>query len=406
MRRPRFWVPGTSPGMTIQEGSDHPLSDEDALALRDAFRYTRAMIAFWAMAGVISAVAATLILFRAAGAARATDAGDTTGVFYRRQLAEIGDLADRGLLEAGERKSAEAEAGRRLLAAADAPLEAWSTSSNRAAVLIAAIAAPAVALGLYFAVGAPGMADQPFEGRLKQWMAANPETLTPQQMAAVLSRMAPQHPHDPEGYRFLALAEGASNNPAGAVVALKKAVRIAPGRADLWEMLGEAMIYQDGGRISDDARDAFIQTLKRDPTSVAARFNLGRARLAAGDRAGGLADWRALLAAMPAADQRRAAVQAAIDEAQGAPAPPPALNGDQMTAVRGMVAGLAERLSKAPDDPQGWVRLVRAYAVLGETAKREAALREASTRYANKPEILDQLSKAAQTEPMRAEPMK
>jgi cytochrome c-type biogenesis protein CcmH len=243
------------------------------------------MIAFWAMAGVISAVAATLILFRAAGAAQPiaggrAEADDTTGVFYRRQLAEIGDLADRGLLEAGERKNAEAEAGRRLLAAADAPVETWSTASHRTAVLITAIAAPAVALGIYFAVGAPGMADQPFEGRLKQWMAANPESLTAPQMAAVLSRMAPQHPHDPEGYRFLALAEGASNNPAGAVVALKKAVRIAPQRADLWEMLGEAMIYQDGGRISDDAREAFTQTLKRDPTSVAARFNLGRARLA------------------------------------------------------------------------------------------------------------------------------
>jgi cytochrome c-type biogenesis protein CcmH len=72
-----------------------------------------------------------------------------------------------------------------------------------------------------------------------------------------------------------------------------------------------------------------------------------------------------------------------------------------MSAVRGMVAGLAERLSKAPDDPEGWVRLVRAYAVLGDTAKREAALRDASTRYANKPDILDQLSKAAQAEPMK-----
>jgi cytochrome c-type biogenesis protein CcmH len=258
-----------------------------------------------------------------------------------------------------------------------------------------------VALGIYFVVGAPGMADQPFEGRLKRWLAANPEQLAPQEMAAVLNRLTSQRPNDPEGYRFLALAEGASNNPAGAVRALKRAVRVAPGRADLWEMLGEALIYQDGGRISDDARDAFTETLKRDPTSVAARFNLARAKVASGDKAGGVADWQALLAAMPADDQRRATLQAAIAEAEGAPAPAPALSGDQLTAVRGMVAGLAERLSKAPDDPQGWVRLVRAYAVLGDTAKREAALREASTRYANKPEILDQLSKAAAAEPMK-----
>src|SRR4051794_6061674 len=145
------------------------------------------MIEFWAAAGVISAVAAILILLRAARAARLASAGtepvDTTGVFYRRQLAEIGDLADRGLIGEGERKSAEAEAGRRLLAAADAPTESWSAEPIRVPVLIAAVAAPVLALGLYFVVGAPGVADQPFEGRLKGWMAANPESLSAPQMA-------------------------------------------------------------------------------------------------------------------------------------------------------------------------------------------------------------------------------
>ena len=64
--------------------------------------------------------------------------------------------------------------------------------------------------------------------------------------------------------------------------------------------------------------------------------------------------------------------------------------GDQLTAVRGMVAGLAARLKTNPDDPEGWVRLVRAYAVLGETARREAALKDASLRYAKRyrPEFL------------------
>ncbi len=368
------------------------------------------MIDFWATAGVISAAAAILILLRAARAARSAARGDaaadTTGVFYRRQLAEIGDLADRGLIEAGERKSAEAEAGRRLLAAADAPAEAWTADPSRPLVLAAAFAAPALALALYLTVGAPGALDQPFEGRLKTWMAANPEQLGPQEMAAVLNRMTSQRPNDPEGYRFLALAEGASNNPSGAVRAVKRAVRIAPGRADLWEMLGEALIYQGGGAISDDARDAFAQALKLDQTNLAARFNLARGKVAGGDKAGGVGDLQAMLAALPADDQHRPALQAAIAEAQGAPASARGLNADQLTAVRGMVAGLAERLSKAPDDPAGWVKLVRAYAVLGDTAKREAALRQASTRYANKPDILEQLSKAAAAEPMTRGPAK
>ncbi|MDB5434935.1 MAG: hypothetical protein JWR47_1192 [Phenylobacterium sp.] len=361
------------------------------------------MIAFWATAGVLSAAAAILILLRAAQAAVRVEPADTTSVFYRRQLAEIGDLADRGLIGEGERRSAETEAGRRLLAATDQPVEAWSTGPSRAPVLVAAIAAPALALALYLGLGSPGMADQPFSARLARWLVSNPASLAPPEMAAVLGKLTKERPNDPEGYRFLALAEGASNNPAGAVRALKRAVRLAPQRSDLWEMLGEAQVFRAGGELTDDAKQAFVETLKLDPKNVAARFHLARARIAAGDKAGGVADWQALLADMPAADPRRADLQRAIAEAQGTPAPPAGLSGDQMTAVRGMVAGLAQRLAVSPDDPAGWVQLVRAYAVLGDTAKRDAALKDARARYAAKPGVLAELAKAAATEPMKTE---
>jgi len=362
------------------------------------------MILFWALAGVLSAIAATFVLVRAAKAASLAEPMDATPILYRRQLAEIGDLAERGLLGEAEKKSAEAEAARRMLAAADGPAEAWTGgTASRSAILLAVIAAPALAFGLYLGLGSPGMADQPFAGRLKHWKAANPASLTPPEMAAVLGELTKARPTDPEGFRYLALAEGASQNPAGAVRALKKAVRIAPQRADLWEMLGEALIMQSGGEVTSDARAAFAEDLKLDPKAIAARFHLARARIEGGDKAGGLAEWRALLADLPADDQRHEALQTAIAEAEGAPAQPaaPALSGDQLTAVRGMVAGLAERLKTKPDDPEGWVRLVRAYAVLGETAKRETALREASVRYAKRPDILEQLAKAAGAEPMR-----
>jgi cytochrome c-type biogenesis protein CcmH len=72
-----------------------------------------------------------------------------------------------------------------------------------------------------------------------------------------------------------------------------------------------------------------------------------------------------------------------------------------MTAVRGMVAGLAGRLQQSPDDPAGWVQLVKAYAVLGDTEKRDAALKSARARYAGKPQVLDALSAAAATQPMQ-----
>jgi cytochrome c-type biogenesis protein CcmH len=41
---------------------------------------------------------------------------------------------------------------------------------------------------------------------------------------------------------------------------------------------------------------------------------------------------------------------------------------DQQAAmIEGMVSGLAERLKKEPDDVEGWLRLIRSYAVLGRS---------------------------------------
>jgi cytochrome c-type biogenesis protein CcmH len=365
------------------------------------------MIAFWVAAGALSAAAAILLMFRAAQAAAHAQPADTTSMFYRRQLAEIGDLAERGLIGAEERRAAEAEASRRLLAAADAPVETWSTTSHRPAILAVAVTAPALALVAYLLVGSPGLGDRPFAARLAKWREANPESLQPAEMAAVLNKLTKERPNDPEGFRFLALAEGASSNPAGAVRALKHAVQLAPQRADLWEMLGEAEVFTANGDLTDDAVDAFTHTIQLDPRNVAARFHLARAKIKAGDKAGGVADWRALLADMPPADPRRGDLQDAIAQAEGRQLPPPpaaapqGLSGDQMTAVRGMVAGLAARLQQSPDDPAGWVQLVKAYAVLGDNEKRDAALKSARARFAGKPDVLDALAKVAATERMK-----
>ena len=256
-----------------------------------------------------------------------------------------------------------------------------------------------MALGLYLGIGAPGMPDQPFARRLETWRTSDLATLQPAEIAAVLNRLTRERKDDPELYRFLAMAEASANNPAAAVRALRRAVALAPERADLWTLLGEAYASQ-AGEVDDAAQEAFREALKRDPKAVEPRFYLARQRILAGDRAGGVADWRALLAELPPADPRAEVVRRAIAEAEDMPAGP-GFSGDQMAAIRGMVEGLAARLKTNPDDPEGWVRLVRAYAVLGDTAARDAALATARGRYAGNPEILNQLAEAARAEPMR-----
>lgn len=359
------------------------------------------MFAFWVVAGLISAAAAFLVLHTAARAAVNAGSEDPTLALYRRQLGEIDDLADRGLIAETERKGAHAEAARRLLTAAEAGAAPWRVDAGmRRVLLLVAGLAPVLALGLYLAVGSPGYPDQGFKSRLAAWRAAEPSSLSPPEMAAVLEAMTVERPKDPEAFRYLAMAQAASDNPSGAARALRRAIELSPRQADLWELLGEALVAQAGGEATPESSRAFAQAVKLDPRTVNARFYLGRARIAAGDKAGGIAAWRALQSELAPADPRRGALAQAIAEAERGPSPAAPLAG-QMGAIRGMVANLAAKLEADPSDPEGWTRLVRSYAVLGETEKRDAALASARKRFAADPDVLKALDLAAKTEPMR-----
>jgi cytochrome c-type biogenesis protein CcmH len=361
------------------------------------------MIVFWIAVGVMSAAVAGFILRRAARAAAAVGAdADSTLPLYQRQLSEIEDLADRGLIAADERRSAHAEAARRLLSAAESAGPAWTVSSTARPLLLAlAVVGPVAALGLYLGFGSPGYGDQPYAQRLEQWRAAPPTQLDAPRMAAVLRSVTAERPADPEPYRFLAIAEMASGDAPAAARALREALRLAPERSDLWESLGESLMMAAEGEVTPQAAAAFQRALERDPKAATARFHLARGQIEAGEVEAGLAQWRALLADLPAADPRRAVLQAAItDVAAGPrePAPSAAIGAPEIAA---MVEGLAARLAVEPDDPEGWVRLVRSYAVLGDVARRDAALTQAKARYADNPQILRELAQAAAAEPMR-----
>jgi len=356
------------------------------------------MFFFWVVVGVLTAAATSLILLRAARASAQADAADPAPALYRRQLAEIDELAERGLMGETERKAAHAEAGRRLLAATDTPAQAWiADPKSRRVVLLAVTLSMAVALGLYLRLGAPGQQDQPYEKRLAGWRTANLETLTPPEIAAVLRDATAKRPSDAEGFRLLGLAENASNNPIAAVKALRRAAELAPQRPDIWLMLGQAQVAAAGGKVSGPAQVAFERLLALVPGDPTARYFLAGAKADAGDNAGAVADLQRLVADFPAGDERRTQVEATIARLQGKPEL--AADPEQMAMIQGMVSGLAARLQSNPDDPEGWVRLVRAYAVLGDTAKRDEAYATARAKYAGQAQVLQQLDEAARAEP-------
>lgn len=353
------------------------------------------MIAFWIAAAVLSAAAAMLMLARGARAA-AGPAEDPALAVHRRQLAEIDELAERGLIPEDERRAARAEAGRRLLSAAEHQ-EAQPGAGGRQVALAVAAATPLIALGLYLFVGHPGWADQPFAKRVAQWRHTDPSGLSPQQMAAVLTQIAAERPRDPEPLKNLGLAYMAADDLSHAIEALRKALSLSPDRADLWSQLGEAFVMQAGGEVDDDARAAFGEAVRLDPRAQGARYFLARGDIQHGRVAEGLAGWKALLGELPAGDPRGQALRAEIAQVEstgGLKPVQPEQPADMQATIRGMVDGLAARLAANPDDPDGWVRLVRAYAVLGETEKRDQALARARVLYKDKPQVLESLDEA------------
>ena len=66
--------------------------------------------------------------------------------------------------------------------------------------------------------------------------------------------------------------------------------------------------------------------------------------------------------------------------------------GDRSAMIRGMVDRLATRLKQNGDDVEGWLRLVRAYIVMGDRDKAKSALADARQAVANDAERLRRLN--------------
>jgi cytochrome c-type biogenesis protein CcmH len=355
------------------------------------------MLLFWTLAAALSAAAAGLILARAKRAEGRAVTEDPALAVHRRQLAEIDDLVARGLLGENEREAARAEAGRRLLHAADEARPLPTSSGGRKVALAAAAVLPLAAVGAYLFLGAPGEADAPVAARVEAWRKSDLRSLEPLQLVAVREAEVGERPDDPASHAALGAARLWAGDALGASKALRQAVALAPDEPVLWTLLGEVFVNLSGGEVGPDARQAFTQAYRLDPQAISPRYHLGLALIEDGRVGEGLSAWRSLLADTPPSDPRRADLAQRIEmveKAGGIPQAPPAGAEPDAAAIEGMVAGLAARLEEQPDDPEGWVRLVRAYAVLGRTADRDRAVSRARRLFKDRPEVLEALDVA------------
>jgi cytochrome c-type biogenesis protein CcmH len=248
----------------------------------------------------------------------------------------------------------------------------------------AGLATMALGLGVYAALGQPQLALTSLTGPSKNDYPA---------LVAMLAQRMPQRPGDIEGWMLLGRGYLALGNPAQAEKALAQAVDVAKqqqGAAppELLSSYGEAMA-EAAGQVTKEAEAVFRQALDENPKDLVSRYYVGLALASRGDKPAALQLWETVLADAPANTPWRSALidqVAALKAQAGGAAPNP----------MAMVQQLADSLQNNPNDLDGWLRLIRSYAVLGDKPKATAALLKARDVFANQAPAQAALAKAAQ----------
>ncbi len=413
---------------------------------------------FWiaAVAMAAGSLLGPFLVLRGAGRGTGSASQRQALAVYRDQLEEVARDAARGTIGAAEAEALRGEIGRRMLEVdragrgGDAAAQPGSGSAagagdGRAGALVAAglaAAALSLALGLYLGLGRPDLADRPMALRAadaEAWLGAraaqaeaegaaragglwpapaepDPEFL---RLAGELRAAVAGRPDDIEGHRMLAWTEARLGEFTAARRAQERVVELGgadPATGDL-EVLAGIMIEGAAGAVSPEAEAVLLRVLERDGANGPALFHLGRLYDMAGRPDRAFALWDRLLRQAPAGDPWAEAARQGMgalawragqhryEVPAAAPAPGPDA-GDLAAAeamspeeraemIRGMVAGLAERLATEGGPAADWARLIQAYGVLGEAEAARAIHAEALERFAGSAGDLALIAEAA-----------
>jgi cytochrome c-type biogenesis protein CcmH len=351
----------------------------------------------WVLIALMTGAAVLAVLWPLSR--RVRDARQASDVaVYKDQLEEIERDQSFGLIAAAEAEAARIEVSRRLLAADGAARgrkdAADSPPARRRAVAAGALVlVPAGAIALYLALGSPDLPGQPLAARVAQAQQAQ-QPGGDQSMAALFARVE-QHlaasPDDARGWELVAPIYMRLGRYDDAAKARRNLLRLLGPTAERWSDLGEALVAQENGVVSDGAKEAFDNALKIDAKDVTARFYSGLAAEQDGRKDHAALIWKAMIADAPPGAEWVASVQRAlarVDPAAAAAAPPAPQQNDM---IRAMVERLAARLKQDGSNVDGWIQLARSYTVLGDIVKARAAESAARAALANEPEKLARL---------------
>ena len=366
----------------------------------------------WLVLSLMTAAAVLCVAWPLLRPRREAAVGTDDVRFYRDQIRELDADVERGLLRPTDVESTRAELGRRLLTSADRPRSPVSpVRRRRLAAALAGVGIVVVAGGLYGLVGRPGLPDEPLAARENG----------PDGFALALARMEAHlasDPNDGRGFEMMAPVYMKMGRYDDAAHAYAAEIRLLGATAPRLGELGQARVMAADGVVTDEARKAFDDALKADPTQAQSRFFEGLAALQDGDKPKARTIWTAMVDEAPPGAPYVGPIRDRIAELDGTPSAPAVSShppasapmagmpagataiaalpaAQQQVAIRGMVDGLAARLAQNGNDADGWLRLVRAYRVLGEPDLAKKALAEARKSVGTDPKVAGRLDELA-----------
>ncbi|ABC90094.1 cytochrome-c-type biogenesis protein [Rhizobium etli CFN 42] len=342
---------------------------------------------FWILVAVLTAAVAVILLYpllRGAKAAQNSRAGEEA--VYRDQFRELDrDLAG-GLITPEEADYARAEIGRRLIAVSAAEPETTQKPArhHRLTEVLVLLILPVLGLCLYLTTGRPDLPSQPLQARLEN----------PGDDVAVLIAKAERHlaenPDDGKGWDVLAPIYFRTMRVNDAQVAYRNAIRLLGPSPIRLDGLAETLMAVSDGVVTDEARQVLEQSLTLEPNNPRARFYVALSMEQAGRAEEARRAFEALAQQSPADAPWLPLVNEHIAKNGGAGAPSAAPGsptsedvaaaesmsaGDRQQMIRGMVDSLDAKLSEDPNNFEGWMRLVRSYAVLNDKDRAASALK-------------------------------
>ena len=375
----------------------------------------------WPIFALMTLVAVLAVWWPLARRQHAVRSGSDVDV-YRDQLDEIDRDRAAGLIGGTEAEAARVEVSRRLIAAVETASTASAAAAPRPAgnYRWATLAATVILLPLgaamtYLSIGSPNLVPVSVNA------AAGSQALPPgiENTVAEVEAYLQKNPQDGRGWEVLAPVYLRLGRFDDAVRARRNALQIfGPNAARLGD-LGEAIVVAARGVVTPEAKSLFERANAADSDDVMAQYYLGLSAKQEGRRDEALKRWTALMSsaredaewvplvknALARIDDKDPSLVATGPQAGAAVAPAPEASqvaaaaemapAERSQMIEGMVARLAQRMAENGSDVDGWLRLIKAYAVLGQRDKALSAAASARTAVAGNTENLRRIGELA-----------